>query len=237
MARYLLYDGPSLFNNAPILVLLSTNKGTSKTRMDTAYILPRDINPIDAARLSIDPIGRADESVCGGCGRRPGVELDPDKRCFVTTLRGPHPTWVAHQRNGSGAFDRLPIHPHEGARIGGWGDPSAVPTPVWWQLEDHYSFLLGYTQAWEDGLTVYSRWCMASVMSPEALHRAQDMGWRTFRSREATAPILPGEFSCPASREENHRLTCDHCKACDGLQRRPERASGSIIDHGLPAKR
>jgi len=69
-------------------------------------------------------------------------------------------------------------------------------------------------------------------------------GWRTFRVRLSSDPLLvisprrgsnrvPLEFVCPASDEAEHRATCQQCQLCRGTSS-PAR-SVTILAHGKPS--
>ena len=46
--------------------------------------------------------------------------------------------------------------------------------------------------------------------------RAVSGGWRTFRVRPVSQPLLRSEITCPASAEAGHRVRCIDCGLCDG---------------------
>ena len=59
---------------------------------------------------------------------------------------------------------------------------------------------------------------MASVETEAAGARRTAAGWRTFRVRLASEPVMPEEIVCPASAEAGRRRTCATCKACGGAR-------------------
>ena len=67
---YLLYDGPSRLDRAPIIVLATGIDTPSKNQktgpMVQTYILRKDISPSEAVRSG------ADYSICGNCIHRGG---------------------------------------------------------------------------------------------------------------------------------------------------------------------
>ena len=78
---------------------------------------------------------------------------------------------------------------------------------------------------------------MASVDSEVEATEARAGGWRTFRVRAATAPIMTGaEVVCPASEEAGKRTTCSACKACGGTSAKAK-ASIVIMAHGTTKAR
>lgn len=78
---------------------------------------------------------------------------------------------------------------------------------------------------------------------PLGLILYEERGWRTFRVRSASDPLLPGEIACPASAEASAeagaRVQCDRCLLCDGAARMDihRLPSIAIIDHGPGASR
>ncbi len=75
----------------------------------------------------------------------------------------------------------------------------------------------GYTHQWITAAAQPLRsLVMASVDSPVQRDIAKLLGWRTFRTKHASAPVLPGEIVCPASEEAGKRTTCARCGLCDG---------------------
>jgi hypothetical protein len=72
---------------------------------------------------------------------------------------------------------------------------------------------------------------MASADNAMERAAAKAAGYRTFRVRAASEPILSGEFLCPASEEAGKRKLCGECGACDGGLH-SKRADPVIIVHG-----
>jgi hypothetical protein len=121
-------------------------------------------------------------------------------------------------------------------RIGSYGDPVAVPYSVWSPLVAVAAGHTGYTHAWrETRFWRYRRILMASCESLDDANSARARGWRTFRTGPEGELPVRGEFRCPASAEENKRLSCNRCGACDGAKDKPGRASVLIQAHGSPA--
>jgi hypothetical protein len=78
---------------------------------------------------------------------------------------------------------------------------------------------------------------MASVDSEAEATEARGNGWRTFRVRAASAPLMTGaEIACPASDEAGKKTTCADCKACGGMSAKA-RVSIAIIAHGTTKAR
>jgi hypothetical protein len=228
-----LFEGPSQFDSAPIVVVAVFHSENRKTGdMVQTYILRQDVDPVLALASG------QDASICGDCKHRPG-ELG--RSCYVNVGQSVLAVWRAYKAG------RYPVvSPAQAARLvagrmvrlGTYGDPAAVRARTWNIFLAHVAGHTGYTHAWNSsrarGLQGLA---MASVDSLAELERAQAAGWRTFRVRLATEKIQARELACPASVENDQGRTCATCGACDGLQAgRIRQASVAIVAHGAGAK-
>ncbi len=226
---YIIYRGASLLDGKPIVVVAIT--GTSKNGktgnlVQTYIMADNGKSPVESAQLL------EDVSVCGDCKHRRGM----GGSCYVNLgqgalsvmdgiMRGIYPLDDGYMV-AAAVFNRK-------VRLGTYGDPAAVPAWVWEGLLHTAAGHTGYTHQWARGNTAnhVKRWCMASVDTLGEMVRAQAAGWRTFR---VTAPDTIGAFArempCPASEEQNKRLTCETCMACSGGD--SKKASVTIMVHG-----
>jgi hypothetical protein len=231
---YIIYRGPSLLDDKPIVVVAITGKSSnSKTGdMVQTYILADNgKSPVESAK-ALD-----DVSVCGDCKHRRGL----GGSCYVNLGQGPRAVMDGVIRG---------IYPdiwpdfdvmcsfvvtvaQRMTRLGTYGDPAAVPSYVWELLLQDAAGHTGYTHQWQNGKADHiKQWCMASVDTPKEAALAKMDGWRTFRVRVADgSPEFSHEMKCPASAEMNKRLTCDTCMACSGGID-SKKASVTIIVHG-----
>ena len=220
-----IWEGESLLDGSPIMVIAIGFKASSKNRktgdMIQTYILRRDISPTDAVQSG------ADFSICGSCPHRGTVEpvsprskrtRNKGRTCYVnlgqgalgvyrTYVRGKYPEW-----DGTGVAGRI-------VRLGTYGDPAAVPVHVWTDLLDGAAGFTGYTHQWRDPrFALLKQFCMASADSQLDALTAQAKGWRTFRVslNQERDPRSKNEALCPASAEAGKKLTCNQCLACDG---------------------
>lgn len=212
-----LYRGPSVLTGAPIVAIatgLQAARRHSRQGVNAktgavvqVYILAGGRNPV-AAHAS----GR-DAAVCGDCPHRAGS-------CYVRLDRGPLQVWRAYQRGryrqpslqtARAALAGLPV------RLGAYGDPAAVPLPVWETALGQAGSHTGYTHQWRTCDPGLRRWCMASCDSQAEAGQAQAAGWRTFTVVPKGATV-PGQLAllCPASEEGGRKLHCVDCRACDG---------------------
>ena len=175
-----LYRGPSLLDGAPIVCVAtgltrpSANRSTGP--MVQTWVLAQEVNPV-AARQA----GR-DAAVCGDCALREGA-------CYVVLHHAPLQVWRAYQAGLYPPFRRAHEWLFRGrdVRLGSYGDPAAVPARVWARLVRLARSHTGYTHQWRACDPALRRWLMASVETPDQLHEARALGWRTFRVRLAGA--------------------------------------------------
>lgn len=226
---YIVYRGASLLNGRPIVAVVITKSGNTKTGdIAQSYILPdHGERPTQALRSG------ADAAVCGDCKHRPAHAAT----CYVVVRQGATMVWQALQRGlypdftrdadvvGEVLYGRM-------LRIGTYGDPAAVPVKVWRDLAHALRTWVGYTHQWRQPFAQPLRdLCMASVDTPAEADTARAMGWRPFRVRLPEEPLLARESVCPASAEGDHKLQCETCGACNGNA--TGRAGGiAIVLHG-----
>ena len=230
-----LYDGPSKIDGAPIVAVacrITEASENSKTgAMVQTFIMRRDIAPHLALTTGDD------SSVCGDCPLRP-IHKGPT-RCYVRVYQAPLSVFYAFHRGRYAVpgvdFDSklLPgLFAGLAFRIGTYGDPAAIPSPVWKRVTRRVRTRTGYTHQWRRRIAVgLKNLCMASADSAADVTAATARGWRTFRVRKHDAPALVSESVCPASLEGGRRAQCDRCALCRGASI----AARNIViaDHGL----
>lgn len=233
----ILWEGPSLIDGAPIVVIAtgirSASTNTKTGAMIQTYILRSDIPPMDAVKTG------ADESICGGCPHR-GDGTGKGRSCYVTLMHGPRGVYAAYKR---GSYDRATdlsaIGTQRMVRIGAYGDPVAAPADVWQQLVETASGWTGYTHQWRNPAVSPVEWArlvMASADSLDDMNDAHGLGYRTFRvTPVGEGPVKGTEVVCPASEEAGKKATCAECKACMGTSAKA-RVSIQIAAHGTGKK-
>lgn len=235
-----IWEGESLLDGAPIVVIAIGFKSSSKNRktgdMIQTYILRRDISPTNAVQSG------ADFSICGSCIHRGTVEKvsprskrtrNKGRTCYVNLGQGALSVYKTYIRDAYPAFDGYGVNGRI-VRLGTYGDPAAVPVHVWESLLRDASGFTGYTHQWRDPrFAPLRKFCMASADSPIDALTAQAKGWRTFRVslNQQNDPRQAGEALCPASAEAGKKLTCNQCLACDGTASN-RRGSIYIPAHG-----
>jgi hypothetical protein len=237
MPGFILYEGPSELDGAPIVAIAITSSDNRKTGdMLQTYIMRRDVAPLAALKTG------EDSSVCGHCPHRPIL----GGACYVNVGQGPTSVYRALERGNYPATTparRRELGRGRMVRLGTYGDPMAVPARVWRELLKHAEGHTGYTHQWLSGdvdarqRDAISQLCMASADTPAEREIADSIGLRTFRVRTPDEPVMPGEFVCPASAEAGKRKLCATCGACDGAHPGTRAASPVIVVHGITARR
>ena len=231
MAGFILWEGASLYDGKPIVVIATMNSNNGKTGdMVQTWILRQDINPIEASRKG------KDVSICGTCPHM-GKPSDKatgwakERACYVNLLHGPLGIWKAYV---NGSYKRLT--PYELAtisagrmvRIGSYGDPSAVPVSIWQAFVRHAKGWTAYTHADKNPLPDM---LMTSADTLGQAQQAWNKGERTFRIVSSVSDLVKGkEALCPASEEAGRRATCDICRLCNGALSKAK--SIAIVAHG-----
>ena len=230
-----LYEGPSMLDGAPIVVIatgLATSSANSKTgALIQTWILRQDVKPTEACRSG------QDASICGACPHRGTTEdgKNVGRSCYVTVVQAPNNVWKTYKR-GRYPAARSDDFAGRDVRLGSYGDPAAVPSRVWEAVAIEASNMVGYTHQWRD-FPEMARWCMASVDTTDEQAEAKFLGFRTFRVTLEDPRMYrnSAEIVCPASAEMGHKTTCDKCKACGGLSAKAK-ADVVIQVHGTKGK-
>ena len=228
MSGYVVYEGPSLLDGAPIVMIATDGSSNRKTGdMIQTWILRSDVKPMEAVKD-----GR-DASICGDCRHR--GELGKGRSCYVTVHQAPNSVYAAYKRGSYGPFPGPDLFVDRKIRLGAYGDPAAVPYEVLFNVLGRAAGWTGYTHAWRRADPRLRNLCMASCDSVAEHLDAASRGWRVFRTRlpdERAAPRLHGEALCPASEEAGHKLTCETCMACSGAGLSGRRGHIVISAHG-----
>lgn len=226
MKSAIIYNGPSLLDGQPIVVIATYSNRNKKTgHVVQTYILRSDINPLEASKTG------ADYSICGDCTMRGEVTTDPQRkqakgrRCYVNLGQGVLIVYKAFMRGVYQEGDPRTMGRGRFVRVGTYGDPGAVPSRVWDEL-------LAECETW----TAYSH---QSGWRPDiAMQSADDYaqalahwknGHRTFRVIADLGDLdRANEALCPASKEAGRRAQCTACKLCRGSSKAK---SIAIVEH------
>lgn len=231
-AGYVIYDGPSMIDGERIVAIVTNLRRSRNAKtgdMIQTYIIRPDIDPVSAVRTG------ADVSICGGCIHR-GDGTGKGRSCYVTLIHGPLAVYRALLRGAYPAatpVDAADAVAGRMVRLGAYGDPAAVPLPVWEALLSKAAGFTGYTHQWRSIDPAWSRLVMASADTAQDAVDAWAKGYRTFR---VGAVAMPGkEINCPASEEAGKRTQCADCRLCMGTASRSP-VSIQIAPHGNGAK-
>ncbi len=235
----LIWQGASLIDGAPIGAFLTLTSANAKTgNMPAVSIMRTDIHPVQAVEMGLD------RSICGTCphmgrGSDAAGRYGVDRSCYVRVAHGPAAIYKAFKRGS------VPVWTLDQAcealagmavRFGAYGDPGAVPGPVWTRLAAGARRVVGYTHRWRDRPDL-SGLCMASCDTPQEAISARLEGWRTFRVTDAAMAMLEREILCPAAPEAGARTQCVSCGLCGGKAGESDRRANIIIPvHGSGKK-
>ena len=219
----ILYEGPSMLDGAPIVVIatgFAESSANDKTgAMIQTWILRADLPPHHAFKA---PEGA---SVCGDCPHR------LNRTCYVLWYQAPLAVWNCW-RTGAGYAPATPADfDGRDLRLGSAGDPAAVPRWIWESILPRVRKRTGYTHQWRRGVGAWLRGTVqASCDSLADLTDARGAGWRTFTVLPLDPPDPAGTIHCAASTERGNKTNCATCGLCDGAS-----ADVSIWAHGTRA--
>ena len=226
MKSAIIYNGPSLLDGQPIVVIATySNRNTKTGHVVQTYILRSDINPLEASKTG------ADFSICGNCPMRGEVTTDPNRKiakgrkCYVNLGQGVLIVFKSFLRGVYKEGDPRTMGRGRFVRVGTYGDPAAVPQRVW-------ELLLSDA----DGFTAYTHqkpWRPEIAMQSADSHAEAVMHWkenrRTFRVIADLGELdKANETLCPASKEMGRRVQCAECRLCAGFK---QAKSIAIVEH------
>ena len=135
MQHAIIYNGPSLLDGKPIVVIATySNRNTKTGKVVQTYILRSDINPLEASKTG------EDFSICGSCPMRGEVTTDPKRKiakgrkCYVNLGQGVLIVFKSYKRGVYKEGDPRTMGRDRFVRVGTYGDPAAVPSEVWDEL-------------------------------------------------------------------------------------------------------
>jgi len=224
----ILYQGPSLLDGAPIVVILTFSTDNAKTGdMLQTWILRADMPPTVAIKSG------EDSSVCGACIHR----HHSGGACYVVAGHAPLSIWGCFSRGGYPVFNPEK-HAHlitgRAVRLGAYGDPAAAPFETWENITALATHWTGYTHqaAHKNFDPRIASLCMVSADSPRQALKYQNAGFRTFRVAMEGDGLLDAEIECLNT---TTGVECIACGLCDGARR--DANSIAIEAHGTRANR
>ena len=214
MQHAIIYNGPSLLDGKPIVVIATySNRNTKTGTVVQTYILRSDINPLEASKTG------EDFSICGSCPMRGEVTTDPKRKiakrrkCYVNLGQGVLIVFKSYKRGVYQEGSARDMGRGRFVRVGTYGDPAAVPSEVWDELLAECETWTAYThqKPWRPDIA------MQSADSYDEAKAHWDEGRRTFRVIIDLGDIDKSkETLCPASKEAGRRVQCTACKLCKG---------------------
>lgn len=230
----ILYQGPSMIDGKPIVVIAVGFKNASRNaktgKMIQTYIIRSDIDPITANRTN------EDVSICGDCVHR--GNMGENRSCYVTLMHGPHVVYKSFIRGiySTVNIDSIPeLFADKVVRLGTYGDPAAVPFAIWEKVLSKAKGWTGYTHQWKNIDKYWNRFVMASADSITDSIAAMEKGYRTFRVSANGEPMKGMEVICPASEAMGKKTDCLSCRACQGISSKAK-VSVVIAAHGTGKK-
>lgn len=235
---YIAYEGPSLIDGAPIVVIVNKLDGSDNAKTGAivqSFIIRADVAPTDALKNG------ADESICGDCPHRPLLaKQNGQAPCYVNVGRSVRSVYEAYRRGRYTKADPATIAralAGKIVRLGTYGDPAAAPVTMWAQITRYAAGRRGYTHQWQRPDFDAAAWAplvMASADTIDEAARANLLGMRVFRV-SIGLDVQAGEASCPASAEAGRRATCAKCTLCSGTS--IQARDIVIADHAAGHKR
>ena len=226
MKSAIIYNGPSLLDGKPIVVIATySNRNTKTGHVVQTYILREDIHPLEASKTG------EDYSICGDCPMRGEVTTDPSRtqlkgrKCYVHLSQGVLIVWKAYKRGVYQTGDAATMGRGRFVRVGTYGDPAAVPAWVWEALLSEAETYTAYSHqsGWRPDIAMQS----ADTKAEAEAHWSN--GHRTFRVIADLGQLDKAkEALCPASKEAGRRVQCTACKLCKGSSKGK---SIAIVEH------
>jgi hypothetical protein len=226
MKHAIIYNGPSLLDGQPIVVIATySNRNTKTGHVVQTYILRDGINPLEASKTG------ADFSICGNCPMRGEVTTDPQRKqakgrkCYVNLGQGVLIVYKSYERGVYQEGSARDMGRGRFVRVGTYGDPAAVPSEVWDELLAECETWTAYThqKPWRPDIAMQSADSHAEAIAH------WKAGRRTFRVIADVGEIALGfETLCPASKEAGRRVQCTACKLCRGSSKAK---SIAIVEH------
>ena len=214
MRSAIIYNGPSLLDGKPIVVIATYSDRNTKTgRVVQTYVMRADINPLEASKTG------EDYSICGDCVMRGTPTTDPERkiakgrRCYVNLGQGVLIVYKSFLRGVYKPGDARDMGRGRFVRVGTYGDPGAVPADVWDELLSEANTWTAYSHqsGWRPDIAMQS----ADDYHSAVMH--WKAGRRTFRVIADLGQLdHANEALCPASKEAGRRVQCIACKLCKG---------------------
>ena len=210
---FVMYDGPSSIDGAPIVVIATLKSSNRKTGdMVQTWILRADMSPLEASKQ------RADVSICGNCPHRQNQPTGG--ACYVNIWQAPTTIWKAYKRGRYPTFnakDHAQYFMGRKVRLGSYGDPAAMPYEI---AERMVNMSLGHTGYTHQAARKFfdKRFltlCQVSADTPRQALKFQALGAKTFRVALDGDALMDGEIECLS---DSKGISCLDCGLCNGIK-------------------
>ena len=221
----ILYEGPSILDGKPIVVIATFVTNNRKTGpMIQIWIIRSDIDPVSASKEG------EDSSICGSCPHKHNL----GGVCYVNIGQAPLAIYKAYKRGLYPHIDYDVDHVHftgRMVRLGAYGDPAAMPYEIAEKVKDMGRGHTGYTHQirHKNFDKRFLNLCMVSADTPKQALKYQGMGAKTFRVAMDGDIMFDSEIECLS---ESEGLQCDACGLCNG-----QKQSIAITVHGSRASK
>ena len=221
---YVVYEGASMINGAPIVGIVTIESKNIKTgNMANLWILHAEIKPNEAVKSGDD------SAVCGECPLR----RFSGGACYVLPYHAPLSVFKSWKRGNYSKIDSYEVFEGLKMRFGAYGDPLALPTDILVGLKSVVKNNTSYTHQWEtENSQIVKNLTMASVETVKQAKVAQSKGWRTFRVIKKESQLMDNEIMCP---NYTHGVKCIDCNLCNGASSKAKNIA--IVVHGAKAKK
>ena len=205
---FVMYDGPSAIDGAPIVVIATLKSSNRKTGdMVQTWILRQDLHPVESSAQG------ADVSICGNCPHR-------KKSCYVNIGQAPAQVWKSYEKGNYPVFipgEHDSFFMGRKVRLGAYGDPAAMPFEI---AEYMVKISLGHTGYTHQAARKFfdKRFltlCQVSADTPKQAIKFQAMGAKTFRVALEGDALMDGEIECLS---DSKGISCLDCGLCNGIK-------------------
>ena len=208
---FVMYEGASQIDGAPIVVIATLKSSNIKTgNMVQTWILRQDLHPVESSAQG------ADVSICGNCPHRHNT----GGACYVNIGQAPAQVWKSYKKGNypmfiSGEHDSFFMG--RKVRLGAYGDPAAMPYEI---AERMVNISLGHTGYTHQAARKFfdKRFltlCQVSADTPKQAIKFQAMGAKTFRVALEGDALLEGEVECLS---DSQGISCLDCGLCNGIK-------------------
>lgn len=220
----ILFKGPSVLDPATRIVVIATGFDRPSANQKTGgmlqvYTLVESLHPMDAIRVGLV------SAICGDCPLIGDI-------CYLQIHKDINKVYNCYKRGGYRYVESIEEIEHlffnKRVRLGAYGDPAAIPGFI---IEAILKYAKAYTSYTHNGQynPVVAELSQASVESAKQAKDWQAKGYKTFRIKLDSEPLVEDEIACP--NEKRPDIQCRDCLLCDG-----QKANIAVNVHGAKSK-